>query len=162
MASLVLKHSSAVLGRDYRVDIVSKRRRSDIMRQVRSTNTKPERAVRRLAHAMGYRFRLHRSDLPGKPDLVFPSRHAVIFVHGCFWHQHARCRAGRVPSSNRDYWEPKFARNVARDRTNSRRLRALGWRVLTVWECQVANKSLSTRLTRFLSRPTPRGPAVAS
>lgn len=101
---------------------------------------------------MGYRFRLHRKDLPGKPDLVFPRLRAVIFVQGCFWHLHEGCREGRIPGTRRDYWEPKLTRNVERDRTAQAQLVASGWRVLTVWECEVSEgEALRARLKSFLS-----------
>jgi DNA mismatch endonuclease (patch repair protein) len=107
------------------------------MRAIKSKNTKPELTVRRWLHAAGYRFRLHRRDLPGRPDIVLPKHKAAIFVHGCFWHQHddPSCRNARKPTSNTKYWEPKFARNKARDDGATADLAALGWRVLTIWEC---------------------------
>ncbi len=122
------------------------------MRRIRKTDTKPELAVRRLAHGMGYRYRLHRRDLPGTPDLVFSSRRKVIFVHGCFWHQHD-CRLGqKQPSTNRDYWLPKLARNVERDAENQTRLAQLGWEALIVWECEIKNTSvLRDRIRAFLA-----------
>lgn len=113
----------------------------------------PEMRVRRLAHALGYRFRLHRKDLPGKPDLVFPARRCIIFVHGCFWHQHPdpACRDARPPKSNQAYWLPKLSRNVARDQEHIARLEALGWRVLVIWECETADQAaLGKRLRAFL------------
>lgn len=97
------------------MDKLSAERRSANMRQIRSHNTAPELLLRRMLHRAGYRFRLHRKDLPGKPDLVFPRRRKVIFVHGCFWHQHPGCREGKIPQSRREYWEPKLARNRHRD-----------------------------------------------
>lgn len=101
---------------------------------------------------MGYRFRLHRKDLPGKPDLVFPRFRAVIFVQGCFWHLHGGCREGRIPGTRRDYWEPKLTRNVERDRTAQAQLAASGWRVFTVWECEVNDtEALRARIEVFLS-----------
>ncbi len=123
------------------------------MSRIRSRDMRPEMVVRRLLHSLGYRYRLHRKDLPGKPDLVFPSRRKVIFVHGCFWHQHSssRCPIVRQPKSNRGYWDEKLARNVTRDRRNIRRLRAEGWGVLVCWECWVRDEQvLSERLVRFL------------
>jgi DNA mismatch endonuclease (patch repair protein) len=127
--------------------------RSRVMRAVKSGDTTPELIVRRLVHALGYRFRLHRRDLPGQPDLVFPRLGKAIQVHGCFWHRHA-CEAGQsTPATRVDYWNAKFARNVERDRRNLRRLRRLGWSVLVVWECQTsANRRdvLHKRLHRFL------------
>ena len=106
------------------------------MRQVRSVNTKPEMIVRSALHAAGYRFRLHRRDLPGNPDLVFPRYKVVVFVHGCFWHWHG-CKRSRMPATNRDYWESKIARNVERDRETMAQLAALGWDVHVIWECDL-------------------------
>ncbi|MGV2981941.1 very short patch repair endonuclease [Camelimonas sp. ID_303_24] len=111
--------------------------RSRIMRAVRSTDTRPEMTVRRLLHAMGYRYRLHRRDLPGAPDIVFPGRRKLIFVHGCFWHGHDCARGARMPASNADYWRGKIGGNVTRDATHLAALRQAGWRVLIVWECQL-------------------------
>ena len=125
--------------------------RSEIMRAVKSKNTKPEIAVRRVAHRIGYRFSLHRADLPGKPDLAFPSRHAVIFVHGCFWHRHGCKRGARTPKTNTAYWTAKIARNATRDRAQIKRLKAEGWRALVIWECEIRNEArLTARLRRFL------------
>lgn len=123
------------------------------MRAIRSAGTKPEMAVRRLAHGMGYRYRLHARKLPGKPDLVFASRRKVIFVHGCFWHQHpkAGCSDARPPRSNPDYWLPKLARNKERDRNAQAELKKLGWSVCVIWECQTRNiPALRRRLKEFL------------
>ena len=124
-------------------DTVTPKRRSEIMSSIRSKGMVPEMTVRRMLHSMGYRYRLHRGDLPGKPDLVFPARRKVIFVHGCFWHQHAdpMCRIFRKPKSNREYWLPKLERNVARDAEHQARLRELGWEVLVIWECEVRGGS---------------------
>jgi DNA mismatch endonuclease (patch repair protein) len=113
--------------------------RSANMRAIRSTNTKPELQVRRLAHAMGLRFRLHRSDLPGKPDLTFPRHRLALFVHGCFWHGHGCKRGGRGPKSNTDYWGPKIKRTRARDAAATTALQQLGWRVAALWECELTN-----------------------
>lgn len=121
------------------------------MRRIRSKDTIPEITVRRLAHAMGYRFRLHWSTLPGKPDLVFPRLRKIVEVRGCFWHQHTGCIDAHIPESRVDYWRPKLQKNVRRDRTNIRTLRKLGWRVLIVWECEV-RRSNSQRLDRKLKR----------
>lgn len=129
-------------------DTLSKRERSQRMSLVRAKNTKPEMIVRRLVHSLGYRYRLHDRRMPGIPDLVFPSRHAVIFVHGCFWHRHANC--GRMPKSRLDYWLPKLERNKARDVANIKALRRDGWRVLVVWECQLSDQNLARRLKAFL------------
>jgi len=124
--------------------------RSANMRAIRSKGMKPELAVRSLAHKLGYRFRLHRKDLPGNPDLVFPSRRKVIFVHGCFWHVHD-CKAAHIPKSNREYWLPKLQRNQSRDRKNVELLDDLGWQILVIWECETADHSrLEERLKNFL------------
>ena len=134
-------------------DRVSSEQRSANMRAIRSTGMKPEMAVRRLVHAMGYRYRLHRRDLPGNPDLVFAGRRKVIFVHGCFWHQHpdSECKAAHTPRSNTDYWGPKLARNVTRDRAVTKQLEELGWAVCTIWECQIkAVSDLRQQLQAFL------------
>lgn len=127
-------------------------KRSAIMARVKARNTRPEITVRRLLHRLGYRFRLHRRDLPGTPDLVLPKHRAVVFVHGCFWHQHDCRRGHRRPASNSAYWGPKLARNVARDASARRALQQLGWRVLTIWECEVAQPNLDERILRFLAR----------
>lgn len=124
------------------------------MSRVRKSNTKPEMAVRRLVHRMGYRFRLHRKDLPGTPDLVFPGRRKVIFVHGCFWHQHAACRQGGTPRTRTEYWGPKLRRNVERDEQNQAALAALGWATEIVWECESRDEErLRGRLLAFLGPP---------
>jgi DNA mismatch endonuclease (patch repair protein) len=126
------------------------------MAKIRSGHTKPELIVRRLLHRLGYRYRLHGKQLPGKPDLVFATRRKVIFVHGCFWHQHeaTACLDGRKPKSNIDYWHPKLARNVERDARQLAALEADGWQVLTVWECEVREElALAHKLTAFLGLP---------
>ncbi len=107
-----------------------------VMRANRGKDTKPEMVVRRLAHAMGYRCRLHRRDLPGRPDMVFPSRKKVVFVHGCFWHRHENCSRSTLPVTRRPYWSAKFARNVERDAANVAALEAAGWSVAVIWECE--------------------------
>lgn len=106
------------------------------MSRVKSKDTTPELAVRRVAHSLGLRFRLHRKDLPGTPDLVFPKRHVALFVHGCFWHQHPKCKRARIPGTRREYWVPKLQRNVDRDRKSRKKLKRLGWTVVVIWECQ--------------------------
>jgi len=124
--------------------------RSANMRAIRSADMKPELAVRSLVHRLGYRFRLHRQDLPGRPDLVFPSRLKIIFVHGCFWHSH-HCKSAHVPKSNREYWLPKLRRNRLRDRRNLRRLGAMGWTALTIWECEIEDiAAVRKRVRSFL------------
>lgn len=125
--------------------------RSRIMRAVKSKDSNPEMAVRRMAHRMGYRYRLHRKDLPGKPDLAFESRRKVIFVNGCFWHGHNCKRGDRTPKNNRDYWQKKIARNKERDLEHLTALKDKGWRVLIIWECEVnMGNGLDERLQDFL------------
>lgn len=139
------------------MDPFSPEQRSAIMRAVRATDTTPERLVRSLAHRLGYRFRLHRRDLPGAPDLVFPKLRAVVFVHGCFWHQHSCPRGNRRPATNAAYWNAKLDRNVRRDARNAARLRRAGWSVMTVWECQTRQPDrLARRLDRFLAAAADR------
>ncbi len=121
------------------------------MRAVKSKDTAPEMLVRRLLHAAGFRYRLHRRDLPGCPDLAFPSRRKVIFVHGCFWHGHTCARGSREPKANSDYWRKKIAGNVQRDKRSARALRQAGWKRLIVWECQLRSERLLSRLTNFLA-----------
>lgn len=128
------------------------------MARVKSKDMKPEMRVRRLLHGLGYRYRLHRADLPGRPDLVFPSRRKVIFVNGCFWHRHAGCARVRVPAANRDYWLAKLERNQARDTRNIALLKKNGWAVMTVWECQLQDMSATTKhLLAFLGQPVTTG-----
>lgn len=122
--------------------------RSELMRRVRGKDTKPEIVVRRVAFSIGLRFRLHRADLPGRPDLVFPSRRKVVFVHGCFWHRHHGCTRSSTPGSNRDFWIAKFDRNVERDARKERELREAGWDVLIIWECQTRDPTLVTKRLR--------------
>ena len=126
--------------------------RSRIMRAVKSRNTQPEMTVRRLVHSMGYRYRLHRKDLPGKPDLAFISRRKAIFVHGCFWHGHDCPRGSREPKTNRDYWIPKIAKTRERDKTTMERLRKMDWKALVIWECEMKDaQRLEKRLRAYLA-----------
>lgn len=138
------------------IDTVSRERRSEIMSRIRSSGMKPEMIVRRMTHAMGYRYRLHYKKLPGTPDLVFPSRRKAIFVHGCFWHQHSdpSCKKARMPKSNRDYWVSKFERNVVRDAESQSSIVEMGWSVLVIWECEIEaeGEALAERIATFLSR----------
>lgn len=126
------------------MDTLSRAARSERMSRVRGKNTRPEMVVRRLVHGMGFRYRLHGKDLPGTPDLVFPSRRKVIFVHGCFWHRHddSTCKLARLPKSRLEFWGPKLEANARRDAEHIDQLTAMGWDVLTVWECGLANASL--------------------
>lgn len=130
-------------------DVVRRR-----MARIRKADSRPEMAVRRIAHRLGYRFRLHRRDLPGTPDLVFPRFRRIVFVHGCFWHQH-ECRLGKKqPATRREYWSPKLGRNVARDSANREALEAMGWRVLTLWECEIADEARTQQeLQAFMEPP---------
>jgi DNA mismatch endonuclease (patch repair protein) len=128
-------------------------KRSALMARVRGKDSKPERIVRRLAHALGYRFRLHYRNLPGTPDLVFPRLRKAIFVHGCFWHRHHGCTRTTTPKTRAAYWRTKFAANVERDARKERQLKALGWKVLIVWECETFDPiTLARRLRAFFSR----------
>jgi DNA mismatch endonuclease (patch repair protein) len=129
--------------------------RSALMSKVRGKNTRPEERVRSILHHLGFRFRLHRKDLPGTPDIVLPKYRTVIFVHGCFWHRHPGCKKASMPQTNKEFWERKLARNVERDAVVSEKLTRIGWRVLVVWECELKNsKALSSRLLRELMQRT--------
>lgn len=133
-------------------DRVTFAKRSEIMRAVKSKNTKPEMIVRSAAHRLGLRFRLHDSSLPGKPDMVLAKWKTVIFVHGCYWHRHPSCRKTTTPKSNTAFWEAKFATNQARDKRNRRQLIAAGWRVLTIWQCEVTSLDQATQILSRLFR----------
>lgn len=133
------------------LDRVSKTIRSANMARIRSAGMTPEMIVRRTTHGLGYRYRLHRHDLPGRPDMVFGRRRKIIFVHGCFWHQHVGCKAAHTPQSNVDYWLPKLARNVERDAGNLTKLKETGWQVLVIWECETKDLgNLRHKLRNFL------------
>lgn len=135
------------------VDSISPSRRSANMRCIRSKDMRPELAVRRLVHGMGYRYRLHSPHLPGKPDIVLPRLRKIVEVRGCFWHQHRGCLDSHIPKSRMDYWAAKLSRNKERDKINLRRLRRLGWDVLVVWECEAGQlRRLAERLRSFLGR----------
>jgi len=134
-------------------DRITSEQRSANMRAIKHKDTAPEMMVRRLVHAMGFRFRLHRRDLPGKPDLVFGPRRKIIFVHGCYWHGHGCKTGGTGAKSNQHYWGPKIQGNRDRDARHLRQLKADGWKVLTIWECEArATRRLKARLTRFLGK----------
>ena len=136
------------------------------MRRIRKTDTKPELIVRRLMHSMGYRYRLHRRDLPGTPDIVLPRHRKVVFVHGCFWHQHDCALGRKKPRANPDYWHPKLARNVERDKACRRQLEEMGWKILVVWECQTRDiETLKETLSVFLApfeKPATEPPQTGS
>ncbi len=125
--------------------------RRRLMARFRGKDTKPEIVARRMLHRMGYRFRLHRKDLPGRPDITLPRHRAVIFVHGCFWHRHAGCHLATTPKTSLEFWQAKFARNIERDLSNVRRLEDDGWRVLVLWECETKSPNLlQAKLAAFL------------
>jgi len=132
-------------------DTLTPEQRSKLMSRIRGRDTSPEMTIRRLVHSMGYRYRLHRRDLPGTPDLVFGPRRKVIFVHGCFWHLHQGCPLARRPKSRTDYWWPKLEANRQRDKRNQQALEDLGWKVLVIWECEIKKGvSLAERIQDFL------------
>ena len=134
-------------------DIVSKKRRSVIMSRIVSRNTRPEVRVRSVLHRMGFRFRLCRKDLPGKPDIVLPRWRAIIFVHGCFWHGHKNCKAAKLPTTNTSFWKKKIESNFDRDKKIAFALRGMGWSVITVWQCQISNqKKVVTAMTKLLTK----------
>ena len=133
-------------------DIWPEAKRSEVMSLIRSKDTKPETVVRSMLHRMGHRFRLHRRDLPGHPDIVLPKHRVVIFVNGCFWHSHKNCRDGKMPRSNQDYWRPKLERTVRRDAESVAALQRDGWKTLVIWECEVRKSlpELPVRVQFFL------------
>lgn len=135
------------------MDKLNQDQRSYCMSQIRGKNTKPEMIVRSITYKLGFRYRLHYQKLPGKPDLVFPSRKEVIFVHGCYWHRHT-CRKGKsIPATNTEMWMEKLKRNKERDKENRKELRKLGWEVLTIWECQIKNtKKLINRIENYIKQ----------
>ena len=131
-------------------DIYDHKKRSEIMSRVRDRDTKPENRVRQIAHSLGYRFRLYRNDLPGKPDLVFPRHGKVIFVHGCFWHGHKNCRKAKRPATNSVFWDQKLSRNMERDRENIIALKQVGWESLIIWECETRDREhIEQKIRRF-------------
>lgn len=142
-------------------DVYDAKTRRRVMQSIRKTETKPERLVRSVLHRMGYRFRLYGSDLPGVPDIVLARHRVVVFVHGCFWHQHT-CKLGKLPKSNRSYWVPKLVGNKERDEANEQALREDGWDVVTVWECEATDEATVKRVLRArLPRRMTRGRHMA-
>jgi len=123
------------------MDHLDKEKRSWNMSKIRSKNTKPELTIRSMLHKSGFRYRLHKRDLPGKPDIVLKKYNTVIFVHGCFWHQHKGCKRATLPKSNKDYWLPKLKKNKAKDKRYKFLLKKLGWKVITIWECETKNEN---------------------
>jgi DNA mismatch endonuclease (patch repair protein) len=139
------------------MDIIDSEARSRLMGRIRGKDTKPEMVVRRIAHRLGFRFRLHRRDLPGSPDLVFPARRKVVFVHGCYWHRHSGCRLAYEPKSNVEFWTEKFVANVARDQKVLEELHDQGWDTMVIWECEAKDSELvASRLSAHLGRSKDR------
>lgn len=132
-------------------DVFDRRTRSRVMSAIRGRNTSPEVTVRRFLHGRGLRYRLHGSRLPGRPDIVLPKWNTVVFVHGCFWHQHSGCRYASLPKSNRSFWKAKLLGNQRRDRLNAARLRRAGWHVLTIWECDLGPRGLERLYRRIIA-----------
>lgn len=138
------------------MDRINREKRSANMARIQAKNTAPELIVRKAAHRLGFRFRLHRKDLPGKPDLVFPRLKKIVFVHGCFWHRHEACQFAYMPKSNVSFWHKKFEGNKARDKKNLQLLKAQGWDVLVIWECETGDATnLYDQLGAFLSAAHP-------
>jgi DNA mismatch endonuclease (patch repair protein) len=131
-------------------DIFPPEKRSEIMRKIKPRGSKQEIFIRKLVHSMGYRYRLHKKDLPGTPDLVFPKYKKVIFVHGCFWHGHEGCKRSALPTTNVEFWKKKISGNVKRDKSNYQRLEQLGWKYMTVWQCEI-KESQKEKLKRTIS-----------
>lgn len=121
------------------MDHLTREKRSWNMSLIHSSDTKPEVIVRKLLHSLGYRFRLHKKDLPGKPDIVLKKHRTIIFIHGCFWHQHKGCKRSNIPKSNKSYWQLKLENNVKRDKQHKQSLKKLGWKTITIWECETKN-----------------------
>jgi len=128
------------------MDIWSKEKRSEVMSKILSSNTLPERRVRKILTAMGYRYRLNVKNLPGKPDIVLRKYNSIIFIHGCFWHLHSKCRDGTIPKSNTEYWGKKLLGNKKRDARNIRELRKRGWKVLRLWECEIEKETIKVMI----------------
>lgn len=137
------------------MDVFSKDKRSQIMSKVGGKNTKPELIVRSLLHRMGYRFRIHRADLPGNPDISLPRHKKVIFIHGCFWHGHIECPRAKRPSTNQEFWQKKLDKNIERDRQNIAKLDDLGWTVLVIWQCEMKDLGkLEQKIDGFMRKNT--------
>jgi len=134
------------------VDVFPKEKRSQIMANIKGKNTKPEIIVRSILHKAGYRFRLHRRDLPGNPDIVLPKFKKAIFVHGCFWHGHKNCKRAKRPETKKNFWNEKLSKNIERDRKKQKELKKLGWHALVVWQCEIKDKdSVLNKLRNFLN-----------
>lgn len=139
------------------VDTLSPKERSERMSRIRGKDSTPEMKLRRLVHGLGFRYRLHSKALPGTPDLVFPAKHAVIFMHGCFWHRHEGCKLARLPKSRLDFWEEKLESNKRRDLCHHQQLFELGWRVLVVWECQLNDTANVSRIVQDFLKSGKKG-----
>ncbi len=136
------------------VDKFSKQKRSEIMSHIKSKNTKPEITVRKIIYSLGYRYRLHRKDLPGKPDLAFINKKKVIFINGCFWHGHSGCKKSALPDTNYEFWNDKIKNNVNRDTLNYQRLKDMGWKYLVIWQCEIKNaelENIKSKIIHFLN-----------
>ncbi len=134
------------------MDVFDKQKRSSIMSTVKNRNTKPELIVRSMLHRMGYRFRIHRRDLPGNPDITLPKHKKIVFVHGCFWHGHKKCRRAKRPTTNQEFWNKKLNSNIKRDNKNVLELNKAGWQTLVVWSCEIKDKdNLMQRLQNFIA-----------
>lgn len=131
-------------------DNLTRAQRKKNMQHIKSVNSKPEMKVRSFLHKNGFRFRLHRKDLPGKPDIVLPKYSTVIFVNGCFWHQHPNCKKANIPNSNKEYWIPKLEKNKARDKKNKQQLTKAGWNYIVIWECQLSSQKIKKTLDSLL------------
>lgn len=135
-------------------DNLTPTQRSQCMSRIKGKDTKPEKTIRSLLHRMGYRFRIHRRDLPGNPDIVLPKYKKVIFVHGCFWHGHEGCNRAKIPGSNKAFWHEKLSKNIERDRQNQKKIKILGWDYLIIWQCEIKKgdlDKLAQKLTCFLN-----------
>lgn len=143
-------------------DVVTPEQRSRNMSKIKGKNTKPEMIVRSMCHELGLRYRLHRKDLPGTPDLVFPKHRLCLFVHGCFWHRHPGCKYAYTPKSKLDFWLPKLAKNVERDINAQRALEVSGWRVSIIWECQTKNRDTLRTDIQKLINPEVGGQHIAN
>lgn len=130
-------------------DVLTPEQRHKCMSKIQGRDTKPEIRVRKWLHNQGYRFRLQRNDLPGKPDIVLPKYNLVIFINGCYWHRHSGCKYTTTPKSNSDFWEKKFAENIIRDKANIKQLEQLGWNVIVIWECEVKSESFTNHLQEY-------------
>lgn len=131
------------------MDTLTKKERSALMSKIRGKNTNPEMIIRKFLWAEGHRYRLHRKDLPGCPDIVFPSKRKVVFIHGCFWHGH-KCRKDKLPKTRTIFWKQKIEKNKLRDSASVRKLRGLGWKVLTIWECEIKKPRTRQKILDFL------------